>query len=367
MRNQLLDDFLALLKKYARFRVDQVRHEVPYRRVNRDVGMDAVVDLLTTDGDEIRLVCEILANAQPKQVALAIESLRAYGDTTRHTECVYCLLAETLSSASKALLEEEGVAYYEASGSMHFEHGNAIIHREMPALAKLKTKKSTNLFSGAKEQVVHALLMHWKDTRKYGDLYLSGAELVGLSGTSSFTVSSIMQELEQSEWVVSKGSGPNLRRKLINPGALLDAWEDAWQNRKELSHGFYVYAPGAELMAVVPNRLSKLPDSEQWAITGAVAANQFSPLLTNVDRIKVAVPVGKVFEYAHELEFKPTEKAANIVLVERKASSFQFTQWIGNQCYTSPYIQYLDLLDGQGRNAELADHFRNTVLSLPRQ
>lgn len=361
----LLPEFLAQLEKLGRVRLDRVRAEVPYFNGHRSANMDAVVDLVLMDGDEIRLVCEILMNAHPKKVWQGIKNMQAFSESKQSSNYIPCIIADELSSASKELLETEGVSYYEASGSMRFDHPRLVVHRDMPALPKSRSKRGTNLFSDAREQVIHALLMHWISNPDNNDPYLSGAEMVTLSGTSTFTVSSTMQELEQLEWVVSKGSGPALRRKLINPAALLDAWEDVWTKRREVTCGWYAYSHDANLVPMVRSKFGKLRDSVQWAVTGTQAANIRAPLLTNVDRVKVAVPVGMAQEIGRELDLKPTDKAPNIVLVERKASSFQFTEIGENVRITSPFIQYLDLLDGHGRNAELASHYRKTVLNLP--
>jgi hypothetical protein len=49
--------------------------------------------------------------------------------------------------------------------------------------------------------------------------------------------------------------------------------------------------------------------------------------------------------------------------VEREGASLQFReQYSGDSSYfASPFILYLDLLDGRGRNKELAQHLRKKL------
>jgi predicted metal-binding protein len=67
------------------------------------------------------------------------------------------------------------------------------------------------------------------------------------------------------------------------------------------------------------------------------------------------------------LKLKPAEKGPNVVLIERSGASWLFPdthpERPGSK-FVSRFIQYLDLLDGVGRNKELAREFRRAVLNI---
>jgi hypothetical protein len=66
------------------------------------------------------------------------------------------------------------------------------------------------------------------------------------------------------------------------------------------------------------------------------------------------------------LDMKTVDSGFNIVLIERAGASTLFRHvppglpgWLA-----SPFIQYLDLLDGRGRHKELAQHLRTNILQI---
>lgn len=172
-----------------------------------------------------------------------------------------------------------------------------------------------------------------------------------------------MQELEREGWVDATGAGPGLRRRLVKPEALLDAWADDWVSRKESRSRWHVHARSNPIDTV----LSKLASYEGWALTGAAAANAVVPHLTLVDRVQVIVPPGQAEAWAEQLLFKPAEKGSNVVFVEREGASLMFLdehpERPGSR-FASKFIQYLDMLDGYGRDKELAEEFRRRALRM---
>ena len=100
-----------------------------------------------------------------------------------------------------------------------------------------------------------------------------------------------------------------------------------------------------------------------WAFTGAAAANIYAPLLTSVDSAEIIVPPGYAVILGMALKMKPAPKGSNVMIVERGGTSLQFRELhaLYPACFASPYIQYLDLLDGRGRNKELAVYLREQM------
>jgi hypothetical protein len=79
------------------------------------------------------------------------------------------------------------------------------------------------------------------------------------------------------------------------------------------------------------------------------------------------VPPGQAETWAEQLQLKRAERGSNVVLVEREGASLLFLdehpERPGSR-FASRFIQYLDMLDGYGRDKELAEEFRRRALRM---
>ena len=264
--------------------------------------------------------------------------------------------APHLSDGAREELRRRGIGYFDGSGSLFLrdEHWLIDIQRE----AKKIPRQSGTLFSESREMVVHALL-----NRAYQ--WVTGAELAKAAKTSQFTCSIVLQELERQELVESVGSGRTVRRRLRAPAALLDAWAAAWTARKQSRRQGYVFALHPERLAEqIARSLKDASAAHPWAFTGAIAANLHSPMLTAVDVAELIVPAGSEDYFATTLGMEPADVGGNVVLIARDGASMLFAgEHVRTNASTgetlriplaSPFIQYLDLLDGKRRNKEMA-------------
>jgi hypothetical protein len=360
-RDRLVDQFVKAFEDATGASIlPERRVEVPYERAGGNHRLDLLLRVEAPQGS-IYLAVELIGEGYPRDVRHAVWALDEYRLAAEHDAPVLpMVLAEHLSKGARESLRERNVAYFDSSGSLYLKHGQWLINIERAAKST-SPRRAASVFTDAREQVVHALL-HSKQE------WLTGLELAQRAETSAYTVSLTMQELERLEWVESQGSGRRLRRRLAQPGKLLDAWAEAWQARKESRTRWYTYFqnPRNSLLALT----SRLDRAELpgwgWAFTGTAAANVLSPLLTNVDTVEVIVPPGRSDAYAKAMDLKSVESGSNVSLVERRGASTlfrrlhpEFPSW-----FASPFIQYLDLQDGRGRNKELAAHLRDTVLEI---
>jgi hypothetical protein len=109
----------------------------------------------------------------------------------------------------------------------------------------------------------------------------------------------------------------------------------------------------------------QVKEKDGVVLTGAMAANQLSPWLTHIDRIDLIVPPGTGDEIAREMDLKIAEQGSNISLMERAGASILFCEPSSadpSLKRASPFILYLDLLDGRGRNKELASQLRTNLI-----
>lgn len=353
----LVEQFVQAFEKACKVHVSQERQfEVPFERA----GGARRLDLLLRVGsphEDLYLAVEIIREGYPRDVRNAVWQLEEYRLASENgSQVVPVVLAEHLSTGARESLRERNVAYFDASGSLYLNHGQWLINIER-AGKPAAPRRAGSLFTDAREQVVHALLQSRQG-------WLSGQEVANSAETSTYTVSLTMQELERLEWVESQGSGRNLRRRLLQPGKLLDAWSEAWRKRKESRTRWYVYTPNpSNLLLALTEKLDRTHLSG-WAFTGTAAANVLAPLLTSVDVAEMIVPPGHADRYADAMALKQADKGSNIILVERSGASTLFRQQHPEypSWFASPFIQYLDLQDGRGRNKELAAHLRETVL-----
>lgn len=315
-------------------------------------GVDLALEL-DAAGKPAEVAVEALRNAYPRDVQGAVWRLGEYKLASKHPhDLILLVAAESLSPGARELLRKRGIGYFERNGNLHLKWRNWLINIQRPDLPSAK-KEATRLFSDSRQKVIHALLINRNE-------WLTGSELAETSQTSSYTCSVVLQELERREMCESSGAGRTLRRKLSAPKQLLDAWAAHWtKKRKEQRSHWYSFTERPNmLLRHLSNQIEKANVPFDWAFTGAAAANVYAPLLTSVDTAEIIVPPGHAEKLAGEIGLKPADKGANVTFVERDDASLMFRDLYPEfpAYFASPFILYLDLLDGRGRNKELAQH-----------
>lgn len=319
------------------------------------------VDALLRLNNQAWLAIEVTRSGYPRDVREGLWRLQN-SDVAHHLASegvTLAILAEHLTTASREMLRKPGTAYFDTGGSLFLKVPSAglLIDIERPP-AKPQARRAHSIFTNAREQVLHALLQQ-------GDTWSSGVEIASAAQASAFTVSQTVTELDRFDWIESRGSGPAVLRRLSQPGKLLDAWATQWHSRSTSVSRWYRWSASTEdTLRLISQRVG---DRSGILLTGAAAANHLTPWLTSIDRVDLIVPPGSADSIAQTLELKPAEQGSNITLMERGGASTLFTQpgqANDSLSQASPYILYLDLLDGRGRNKELAQHLRETLLKI---
>ncbi|WP_448868093.1 type IV toxin-antitoxin system AbiEi family antitoxin [Enterobacter ludwigii] len=320
--------------------------------------------VIKAPGKTLQIFVEVKKKVYPRDLRNAVYQLHRNIHETRHYhEAIGLLAAEVLSPGAKQELKEQNIASFELGGSLYLKHDGWFINIEKPSHRSKKNTQGIDLFTEARESVIHALLIN-----SHG--WLTGTELAEQAETSSYTCSLVLQELTLREWVESTGGGPNKRRMLTHPGKLLDAWSEQWKERKENKSKWYTFVENPEYLLVhLAERIDRQKVDYPWAFTGAAAANVYAPLLTSTEGAEIIVPRGYADKMADLLGLKPVSKGANVTLIEREPASLLYRHVRQDHpiFLASPYILYLDLLDGRGRNKELAEHIRERLESLWQQ
>lgn len=330
--------------------------EIWFNPSDGEAGPDALGILDTPDG-KWPLLFSIKKTFYPRDVRDAVWRLDDHKRRVKDSsEAVSVLLAEHLSKGAREELRHRGISFFDLTGALFLKNGRWLINIETSKSPATKgSSREMNLFKGSREMVVHAVL------QSRGE-WLNGTEVVESSKTSGFTVSTVLQELERLGWVESHGQGRHRIRRLVKPGELLDAWASDWTQRKQKKSRWYYFCPNPkQLLEELGSRASL--EGLPCVFTGTIAANRLSPLLTHVDIAELIVPSNSK-EFAEDMGLKPAEKGSNVVLIERSGASELFQEYSSadSAWLASPFIQYLDLLDGRGRNAELAAQLRTDIL-----
>lgn len=325
-----------------------------------DSEPDGLIEIRRPDRT-LMLYVEVKKNVYPRDVGDAVWKFNNHMRYRDHRhEAIGMLAAGSLSPGAKEELRAHGIASFELGGSLYLKHDCWFINIEKPTRRPRKSFHGVDLFTDARGSVVHALLMHANE-------WLTGAELAERAETSPYTCSLVLQELTLREWVKSAGGGPSKRRMLIRPEKLLDAWAEQWQERKEKQTKWYSFVENPRhILAHFADRIDHARIDFPWAFTGAAAANAVVPFLTSTDGVEIIVPKGYADDMAEVLRLKPVSKGANVTLIERESSSLLYRDRHSDHSafFASAYILYLDLLDGRGRNKELADQLRGRLESL---
>lgn len=350
LAEKLLAEFTAVLRDRLNIDGIEAEHEPSF-----GTGAADLVLSIPVDGVRVKVVVEVKKNAFPRDIEWARVQLEglAREDSTIDQKMVW---AESLSEGARKSLEDLGIGYFDSSGSISLRLRNHHILIDRPPIRPLWREVGT-IFTPERARVLHALLLGW-------DSWRTGVELAEVSGASPNTVSILLRELEKRGMVQSEGSGRSVRRQLVQPDALLDAWANQWAEGKRRKTRWFAFAQNpANLASRLAVRM--LDDEDAWAFTGQYAANCVTPLLTAVNGVDIIVPVGMAEAFAEDLELKRAEKGFNVTFHECEDFALQHRIPLPDRpgWFASPVIQYLELANEGGRSKELANELKNNRIA----
>ncbi|OMG71182.1 hypothetical protein [Burkholderia ubonensis] len=324
-----------------------------------DRGCDAQVDLRVA-GKSFTLLLEAKKVVFPRDVRQVIWPLRAarHGRPAGHGDTpLSFLVAESISPGAKELLRSERVGYYDSGGSLYLPAPGAYLYIDKPP-PKALAKSVRTLFTGRRAQVLHALLVRHQS-------WFGVTELAQQAMVSPATASQVLTELERFDWLEARGQGPSKERYLREPTALLDAWAKELAIIRPPTLRRY-YVPGTKAGTLVA-RIGQVFDAHnvQYAVSHEAAAQRFAPFLSNVSQVRIRVLIGADADAAiGDLAARVVNEGANLGVIEATSSGeLLFRERVDGLWLASPIQIYLDLLRGEGRSKEMAEHFRKERIS----
>ena len=349
---QLIVRFVDALRELPEVEADLDHREPLGKHGNQ--GYDTQVTLRVA-GKPFVLLLTTKKAVFPRDIRQMIWRLQAasHGKSTEKREMSLPLLvAESISPGAKELLKNERIGYYDSGGSLYLPAPGAYLYIDKPP-SKTLTKSVRTLFTGRRAQVLHALLVEHQN-------WFGTTELAQQAMVSSATASQVLTELERFDWLDVRGQGPSKERYLREPTALLDAWAKQLTTIHSPSlHRYYVPNTKIDMLAV---RIGQVFDTHnvEYAISHEAAAQRYTPFLSNVSQVRVRVLIGANVNAAiSDLDTRTVNEGANLGVIEVKSSGeLLFRERVDGLWLASPIQIYLDLLRGEGRSKEMAEHFR---------
>lgn len=343
----LIGRFLEALRELPDVHADLVAQEPALAAPSR---VDAEIHL-TVAGKPVVVLVEAKRTAYPRDVRQVLwqfkEIRQAYPPEVQHL-----LVAESLSPGAKDLLKSERVGYYDSGGSLYLPAPGAYMYIDRPP-PKTFEKSVRSLFSGRRAQVLHALLIHHQD-------WFGVTEVADRAQVAPSTASDVVGELERFDWLESRGQGPSKERHLREPGELLDTWGRQLAGLAAPALRRY-YVPGLKSDALI-QRLGQVFDVHRvgYALSYEAAAQCYAPFLSGISQVRARLlPSAGADAALAEMGARVVTEGANLAVIETKsAGELLFRQRVDGVWLASPVQVYLDLLRGEGRAKEMADHLR---------
>lgn len=348
---ELSSRFVDALRELPEIEAEFAREPVS---LSSDRGYDTRVDLHVA-GKSFVLLLAAKKAVFPRDVREVLWQLLAASRgrlTEQRENTLPLLVAESISPGAKELLRSERVGYYDSGGSLYLPAPGAYIYIDKPP-PKALAKSVRTLFTGRRAQVLHALLVRHQK-------WFGVTELAQQATVSPATASQVLTELERFDWLVARGQGPGKERHLREPAALLDAWAKQLASVRPSPVRRY-YVPGTKADTLV-TRIGQVFDAHevQYAISHEAAAQRYAPFISHVSQVRVRVLIGANADAAiGDLDARVVNEGANLGVIEAKSSGeLLFREQIDGLWLASPIQIYLDLLRGEGRSKEMAEHFR---------
>ncbi len=348
---ELIARLVEALRELPEVEADLVQEPVDQ---HSDRRYDSRLDLRVA-GKSFVLLLEAKKAVFPRDVRQMIWKLRAASHqrpTGQRESPLSLLVAESISPGAKELLRSERVGYYDSGGSLYLPAPGAYLYIDKPP-PKALAKSVRTLFTGRRAQVLHALLVQHQN-------WFGVTELAQQAMVSPATASQVLTELERFDWLVARGQGPGKERHLREPAALLDAWTKQLATIRPSPVRRY-YVPGARADTLA-TQIGQVFDAHevQYAVSHEAAAQRYAPFLSNVSQVRVRALIDANADAAiGDLDARVVSEGANFGIIEAKSpGELLFREQIDGLWLASPIQIYLDLLRGERRSKEMAEHFR---------
>ena len=126
---------------------------------------------------------------------------------------------------------------------------------------------------------------------------------------------------------------------------------------------YYVPAQKADTLLEHIGQVFGAHDAE-YAVSYEAAAQRYAPFLSSISQVRTRLLIGATSDAAiADLGARVVNEGANLTIIEAKSpGELLFREQVGGIWLASPVQVYLDLLRGEGRSKEMAEHLRKERL-----
>lgn len=321
-----------------------------------DRRLDGLIDVILR-GRHVQLAVEVKNEAFPRDVKNLLWQVRNYivHDNPGQGEIIPFIAARSISKGARKLLQAEGVGFYDSGGSLFIPSRDLYLLIDRPA--PKRTRRIFSLFEGQKARTIITLFAH-------RNKWIGVNELADLAEVSPATASETLSELEKRDWVEVEGSGPVKVRRFVDATKLLDEWAIYANEQKPPRLGrYYVPSSGSEEIC---RKLDNACRTQEmiYAVTGEVAAQQYTPYLTSISQVRCRMGEGMQRERVlGQMDAREVNEGWNFAILETKSQKDVIVGDEDGGVFLAPPLQvYIDLLRGSGRSKDLAAHLREVEL-----
>lgn len=310
-------------------------------------GASLMIEARTPSGRTRQLYLDIKSLAVPSRIRERLRQLKSMVPRSSG----YPVLASTfLSPRVRTMCREEGIGYLDLAGNCLLQLDDCYVERIVDRNPFPKRGRPASLFAPISSRLLRALL---EEPRRPWTL----KDLAAASDVSLGQASNVCRRLMADGYAARTAEGI----KVAQPGALLDAWRDAYP-ASSAPHAYYSFEREPQrLMA----RIAAEARQRQWryAVTSFSAASLIAPFVHGVGVVQAYVDPLAVDDWVQALDLRPVEAGPNVLLVVPydtgvfyRARTVQDVQLVGA-------IQlYLDLYSDPARGREQAEFLRQQVI-----
>ena len=305
---------------------------------------DLLVEVRTPSGRKRMLRVEVRAANAPSRIPHGLRQLKTGRDPASGA---YPVLASTfLSPRARELCRQEGIGYLDLAGNCYLQFDDFHLQKIVETNPFRRPGRPASLFGPVSSRLLRAMLEEPQRAWQVVELAATARVSLGLA-------SKVCRRL-LDEAYAAKADG---RLRLAQPGALLDAWQaayDATQNGAEAYYSFEA-ADGGLL-----SRVAAVARERRWryAVTSFAAAALVAPFVHGI---------GTVQWYSDEeserwieaLDLRPAEAGPNAILLRPYDDGVFYRSQTVQGVTTVGSIQlYLDLAGEPARGREQAAFLR---------
>ena len=308
---------------------------------------------LEAQGRPYDLVCEVLANGQPRHVRTAIHRLLRDANSNQ-SNTLTVIIAPYLSQQAQGICLDNEVGFLDLEGNCRLVFDGVYIERLAPARTQKERRVLRSIFSPKAAQVLRVLL---RDPSRAWRV----AELAEAAHVSLGHVSNVRKRLLDQEWAETS---PDNGLWLTNPEALLQSWSKIYKSLDGKRSTFYSILHGSALQEAIKTALLEANEQGAAMLASYSAAQWLAAYARTSTQFFYSDEAGLISLQRH-LKLTSTGRGENvIVLCPKNVDIFRdkVEPAPGIIC-TSPVQTYLDLIAAGERGREAAEHLKMQKLT----